>query len=163
MYIHISKKQINISLHINLNVLRKLMILCWATLIAVLGRIGQPCSQQLNWQILIYLLYNNICNDLLVGFKIKKTINVLLNPPWIALQHSRCVVLSRLWVSYAQATRDKIPIIRTTIMYMFICIKQKTISLISLYKKLSLGTSLPMYTSFGVYVPCTVYTIYVIV
>ena len=38
MYIHISKKGINISLHINLNVLRKFMILCWATLIAVLGR-----------------------------------------------------------------------------------------------------------------------------
>ena len=38
MYIHVSKKGINISLHINLNVLRKFMILCWATLIAGLGR-----------------------------------------------------------------------------------------------------------------------------
>ena len=38
MYIHISKKRINISLDINFNVLRKFMILCWATLIAVLGR-----------------------------------------------------------------------------------------------------------------------------
>ena len=38
MYIHISKKEINISLHINLNVLKKFMILCWAKLIAVLGR-----------------------------------------------------------------------------------------------------------------------------
>ena len=38
MYIHIWKKGINISLPINLNILRKFMILCWATLIAVLGR-----------------------------------------------------------------------------------------------------------------------------
>ena len=40
IYIHISKTGINISLHniINLNVLRKFKILCWATLIAVQGR-----------------------------------------------------------------------------------------------------------------------------
>ena len=38
MYIHIKKTIINIPLHINLNVLRKFMNLCWATLIAVLGR-----------------------------------------------------------------------------------------------------------------------------
>ena len=43
MYIHISKKGINISLHIHLNVLRKFMILFWATLIAVPHtRVGQP-------------------------------------------------------------------------------------------------------------------------
>ena len=35
MYIHVSKKRINISLHLNRNVLRKLIILCWVTLIAV--------------------------------------------------------------------------------------------------------------------------------
>ena len=38
MYVHISKMWINISLHLNLNVLRKFMILCLVTLIAALGR-----------------------------------------------------------------------------------------------------------------------------
>ena len=39
MNINISEKGIHVSLHTNLKVLRKYMILCWATLIAVLGRI----------------------------------------------------------------------------------------------------------------------------
>ena len=47
MHIHISKKGINISLDINLNVLRKFMILCWATLIEVLGRM-RPAGQRLD-------------------------------------------------------------------------------------------------------------------
>ena len=44
MYTHISKKGINIFLYINLNVL---MILCWATLIAVLGRM-RPAGHALD-------------------------------------------------------------------------------------------------------------------
>ena len=47
MYIHISKKGINISLRINLNALRKFMILCWTTLIAELGRI-RPAGHRLD-------------------------------------------------------------------------------------------------------------------
>ena len=47
LYIHISKKGINISLHINLNVLMKFMILCQATPIAVLGRM-RPAGHRLD-------------------------------------------------------------------------------------------------------------------
>ena len=70
MYIHISKKGIHISLHINLNVLRKFMILCWATLIAVLGRmrpadhgVDSPVLTKLKGCASEHALFLNVYNE----------------------------------------------------------------------------------------------------
>ena len=58
MYIYISKKGINIFLLINLNVLRKFMILCWATLIAMLGHM-RPAGCELDSPDLTYSIFLN--------------------------------------------------------------------------------------------------------